>query len=99
MGSPLGNGLFVFILGLSVVFLGMLIIIVSVSVCGKLMNKTTEIKPKKEKVEVVSQPAPVVVQTDEVPAHVKAAIVAVISAYYFESKSNCDFVVKKIKRI
>ena len=96
MDTPLGNGLFVFILGLLVVFAGMLIIVLAVQLLGKVMNK-----PKKEvkDVKVEVQPQPVNTPSDEIPDHIKAAIVAVISAYYFESKSSCDFVVKKIKRI
>ena len=96
MDTPLGNGLFVFILGLLVVFAGMLIIVLAVQLLGKVMNK-----PKKEvkDVKVEVQPQPVNTASDEIPDHIKAAIVAVISAYYFESKSSCDFVVKKIKRI
>ena len=100
MDTPLANGLFVFILGLMVVFFGMLVIVIAVSVCGKLLNKAADApkKPvKEEKCEVAPQPA--VVKNDEVPPHIKAAIVAVISAYYFENKSNCEFKVKKIKRI
>lgn len=96
MDTPLLNGLFVFVLGLFVVFLGMLIIILAVHICGKVMNKSQEDK-QEPKIEIVSQPAPQV--SDEVPPHINAVIVAVISAYYFENKSNCDFVVKKIKRI
>ena len=100
MDTPLANGLFVFVLGLLVVFLGMLIIVISVTVCGKLMNKSTKTENKQQvEVKVAPQPTQVVAKTEEIPAHVKAAIVAVISAYYFETKSNCDFVVKKIKRI
>ena len=98
MNTPLGNGLFVLVLGLLVVFLGMFIIVVSVMACGKLLNKSEQNKPKQQ-VEVVPQPIQEVTQVEEIPEHVKAAIVAVISAYYFETKSNCDFVVKKIKRI
>lgn len=97
MDTPLGNGLFVFILGVLVVFLGMLIIVLSVTICGKIMNKPTEEKKEEVKVEVASEPAPI--QNEEIPDHIKAAIVAVISAYYFDRKSTCDFKVKKIKRI
>ena len=95
MNTPLGNGLFVFILGLLVIFLGMLVIVLAVTVCGKLMNKPTDDKIKEVKLE--SAPAPI--QSEEVPDHIKVAIVAVISAYYFDRKSTCDFKVKKIKRI
>ena len=100
MNSPVTNGLFVFVLGMIVVFGGMLIIIASVAICGKLMNKTAgEKKVKPAKVKEVAQPAPVVQeQSEEIPTHIKAAIVAAISAYYFNQKSNCDFIVRKIKR-
>lgn len=95
MDTPLVNGLFVFILGLLVVFTGMLIIVLAVQLLGKIMNKSKE-KVKDVKVQTLPQP---VATSEEIPDHIKAAIVAVISAYYFESKSSCDFVVKKIKRI
>jgi sodium pump decarboxylase gamma subunit len=95
MDTPLINGLFVFILGLLVVFTGMLIIVLAVQLLGKIMNKSKE-KVKDVKAETLPQP---VATSEEIPDHIKAAIVAVISAYYFESKSSCDFVVKKIKRI
>jgi hypothetical protein len=37
--------------------------------------------------------------SNDIPAHVKVAIIGAITAYYFENqKSNCEFVVKKIKR-
>lgn len=97
MNTPLGNGLFVFVLGMLVIFFGMLVIVTAVSLCGKLINKKEDKSKKQQKREDAS--APIKVETEEVPSHVKIAIVAVISAYYFETKSNCDFVVKKIKRI
>ncbi len=97
MNTPLGNGIFVFVLGLLIVFLGMLIIVVSVTLCGKFIgkNKTQKANPKKfeDNGEIVKN------QSEEISPEIKAAIVAVISAYYFETKSTCDFVVKKIKRI
>ena len=96
METPLANGLFVFILGLLVVFAGMLIIVLAVQLCGKILNKPKE-KVKDVKAEVAVQP--VAQANEEIPPHIKAAIVAVITAYYFENKSKCDFVVKKIKRI
>ena len=96
MDTPLVNGLFVFILGLLVVFAGMLIIVLAVQLFGKIMNKPKE---KVKDVNAETVPQPVATVSEEIPDHIKAAIVAVISAYYFESKSSCDFVVKKIKRI
>ena len=97
MDKPIVNGLFVFIIGMLVVFLGMIVIVSAVTICGKLMNKTTgKEKPAKEKA-VESKPV-VTEQNEEIPTHIKAAIVAAISAYYFNQKSTCDFVVKKIRR-
>lgn len=100
MDVPVINGLFVFGLGMLVVFFGMIVIILSVSLCGKIMNKSNAPEKKAE-----VKPEPIAMQTqapveesEEIPAHVKAAIVAAISAYYFNQKSNCDFVVRKIRR-
>lgn len=100
MENPIVNGIFVFILGLAIVFLGMLIIVICVSICGKLLNRKED-KPKvKEEVQVVQEEVVSDVnETNEIPTHIKAAIVAAITAYYFESQqSKCDFIVKKIRR-
>ena len=99
MDTPLGNGLFVFVLGLLVIFLGMLVIVFSVTICGKIINKPIKIKKEEVKVETKLESAPAPIESDEFPDHIKAAIVAVISEYYFDRKSTCDFKVKKIKRI
>ena len=99
MNNPAANGLFVLVLGMIVIFLGMIVIVASVSICGKLMNKANGEKKAKPVKEVKAEPAPVVQeQSEEIPTHIKAAIVAAISAYYFDQKSNCDFIVRKIKR-
>ena len=98
MDNPLINGLYVLVLGVLVVFFGMIIIILAVSICGKIISKPENTEKKVEK-SVESKPvANSAPQTEEVPAHVKAAIIAAISAYYFNSQSKCYFVVKKIKR-
>ena len=98
LGNNLSQGLFTFVLGLLVVFLGIAIIVIFVSLAGSVFNKSEQ-KEEVKPVEVVEE-APVVVE-EGIPEHVKVAIIAAISAYYFnneESKSNCDFVVRKIKR-
>jgi Na+-transporting methylmalonyl-CoA/oxaloacetate decarboxylase gamma subunit len=99
MDNPIVNGLFVFILGLLVVFFGMIIIITAVTICGKIFA-STETKPqKKVEAPAIEQVKPTTESEEEVPEHVKVAIIAAISAYYFNAQSKCDFVVKKIKRI
>ena len=96
--GPILNGIIVLLIGMLVVFSGMTIIICSVSICGKIMNKA-ENATKKVKTTVEPKVAqPVKVESDEVPEHIKAAIIAAISAYYFNTKSECDFIVRKIRR-
>ena len=96
-------GLLTFVLGLLVTFFGIAVIVVFVTLAGMVFNKTAkEPKAKVEKKEVKNEPVKEEVQSDEIPDTVKAAIIAAISAYYFVeegSKSKCDFVVKRIKRI
>ena len=98
MDNPIVNGLFVFILGLLVVFFGMIIIITAVTICGKIFA-STETKPQKKVEEPIIEQVKPTTESEEVPEHVKVAIIAAISAYYFNAQSKCDFVVKKIKRI
>ena len=99
--SPIEAGLLTFVLGMLITFLGITIIVICVAIAGKIFNKTTSDKPIKVKEEKPA-PAPTpVVQSDDVPEHVKVAIIAAISAYYYadEPKSTCDFIVRRIKRI
>ena len=63
MENPIINGLFVFVLGLLIVFTGMTIIILAVSACGKILSANSE-KPKKVK-EQVKVENPVVEENQE----------------------------------
>lgn len=97
--SGLETGLFVLILGMIVVFLGMGVIVLVISGIGKVLtaakNKKTEAPAAK------SEPsaAPSVVPAEQgVPQEVVVAITAAIASYYSQSGSNCEFVVKKIKK-
>ena len=75
---------------------------------GLIMRKTNnlefltkkrekKVKVKKETAETSTETAPS--QQDEIPAEVKAAIVAAIMAYYQQSEEKCEFTVKRIKRL
>lgn len=95
------EGLKTFLLGILVVFFGITIIVLCVYGAGALFKKFDAVKEKKAEAPAtkLNEEEKVVVEVGEVPEHVKVAIVAAISAYYFSEKSNCDFKVKKIKRI
>ncbi|MBR3864177.1 MAG: OadG family protein [Clostridia bacterium] len=99
------DGLFTFLLGIAVVFVGMIIIVLFVSLVGKAMsNPSDEPKEVKQTVEVVpvQQTAPTpVVDDGEVPEHVRVAIIAAIAMYY-ENNNNQpkhEFTVRKIKKL
>ena len=100
--EPVPGGLYTFVLGLLVVFLGIAIIVIFVSIAGKIFSSGETKEPKQPKVKVekpvVVEKVEAPVDNGEVPDHIKVAIVAAITAYYEEKKSNCDFIVKKIRR-
>lgn len=105
MLDALGNGALVFLVGLLVVFAGILILVLSITLVGKIITKfkigetTTATEDVTETVAEVEE-AVVVEESDGIPAEIKVAIIAAVTSYYFaENKSKCDFVVKKIRRI
>ena len=99
--SEVAGGLYTFVLGMVVVFLGIAIIVLFVTLAGKVFNANDnkkETKQPKAEVKPVVETVEEVADNGEIPDHIKVAIVAAITAYYEEAKSNCDFVVKKIRR-
>ena len=101
--SELGMGLFTFILGLCVVFFGMIVIVLSVNLAGRIIHgKETkkEEKPVKEVPTSVEAPTAPVVE-EGVPEHVRVAIIAAIAAYYESGNAqpNHEFKVRKIKKL
>ncbi len=97
--SGIETGLFVLILGMVVVFLGMGVIVFVISGIGKVLttakNKKTTAPAKKS--EPVTAPSANPAEQG-VPQEVVAVITAAIASYYSQSGSNCEFVVKKIKK-
>lgn len=90
-------GGFTFILGIAVIFLGMLVLVLAVSALGKVISVVTEKPSKETKIEtpkVEEKP-----QGDDIPEHVRVAIIAAISAFYMESGSKNEFTVRKIKKL
>ena len=92
------------LLGFVIVFAGIVIIIAVIWLIGLLMRKTNNLaflqnigKKKKDKEKPVEQTQ--VVEEEGIPDEVKAAIVAAIMAYYETEQPQCEFKVKRIKRI
>lgn len=98
------------LIGFVIVFLGITLIILIIWLTGLLMRKTNNLaflhvwgdkikglfkRKKKEQDEEIIQ----AVEDDEISDEVKVAIVASIMAYYCEEKPECEFKVKRIKRI
>lgn len=94
------------LIGFLIVFAGITLIIFIIWLIGLIMRKTDnlafigKIKIEKKKT-AENQPVTETVEngTEEIPAEVKAAIVAAIMAYYTEEAPKCEFKVKRIKRL
>lgn len=106
-----GEALIYALIGFLIVFLGIALIILIIWLLGLLLRKTNNLaflrgwgaklraKKSKNKEETVAEVTETVSDDGEVPAEVKAAIIAAIMAYYSESAPECEFKVKRIKRI
>lgn len=93
------DGLLTFLIGICVVFGGMAILILCVSLFGKAVEKIAnafeEKNAKKEKTEI----SEVKDDEDGIPNEVRVAIIAAVAAYCSESGSKNEFIVRKIKRV
>ena len=95
------------LIGFLIVFVGIILIIFIIWLIGLVLRKTnnldflTKIGKKKPKntEQVIEALSPSDENDDEVPNEVKAAIVAAIMAYYGSEKPQCEFKVKRIKRL
>ncbi len=90
------------LIGFLIVFLGISLIIFIIWLVGLLMRKTNNLaflSRKKTKKPQVEKEASAESPSDEIPDEVKAAIVAALMAFYAEEKPECEFKVKRIKRI
>ncbi len=93
------NGLFTLILGLVVIFAGMAVIVLSVSITGKILSKKSEPKETPVPVAEIKEEVKPVVE-EGIPEHVKVAIIAAIAAYYGEQpQPKNEFIVRKIKKL
>lgn len=97
-----GEALIYALIGFLVVFLGIVLIIFIIWLVGLIIRKSNNFefltkigKKKKQKESTVTIPE----EDGEVPAEIKAAITAVLMTYYSEEKPECEFKVKRIKRL
>lgn len=91
------------LIGFGIVFAGIVLIIFIIWLIGLILRKTDNLafltkrrkKVKKQIEEVVPEP----VSEDGLTDEVKVAIIAAIMAYYSEEKPECEFKVRRIKRL
>lgn len=87
------------LVGFLVTFMGIIILIFFVWLCGRVMKAVT-LRKKEKKEEPAAQAAPSEGKdAEEVDARVRAAIVAAVAAYLAGENSSCEFKVKRIKRL
>lgn len=97
--SNIQTGLITFLLGMLIVFFGICVLIFFVWLIGNLLKKAKSPnvqEPTNQPVEVITDQKDV--QDGDIPATVRVAIMAAIYAYYNQNNSQCEFIVKKIKR-
>ncbi len=94
------TGLFTFLLGLVVTFLGMTLLVLCVTLVGKAISAKSDKKPSEEKIEEV-QPATADTDEDDIPLDIKLAIIAAVTTACIADtgKTKNEFVVRRIKRI
>ena len=86
------------LIGFAVVFLGITLLVVVISLMGVIFDKIPAMFKKGKKKKPVPAAAPIVQQLDDLDDETVAVITAAIMAYYQKQQVPCDFVIKKIKR-
>lgn len=92
-------GVFTFVLGLIIVFAGMAILVLVVSLVAKVMTAKAKKKETAEETETVEAVTETTVEEDGIPESVRVAIMAAVLAYYEGEGVKNEFVVKKIKKL
>ena len=99
----IGEGAFYSVFGFVFVFLGISLLILVFAGLGLLMRKLDARKAAKSQKHAAVNPVPVPAtqpQTEEgVTPEIVAAITAALMAYYETERSECEFIVRRIKRL
>lgn len=92
------------LIGFLIVFIGIVLIIAIIWLIGLLMRKTDNlaflhnIGKKKQEIVKAEESSPKL-NSDDIPDEVKVAVIAAVTAYYIAAKPECEFKVKRIKRL
>lgn len=93
----LGEALLYALLGFFVTFLGIVLLIFIVWLCGQIVSRLSARKGSKK---AAAPAAPAATAEEEgIGEEVRAAIIAAIAAYYADEEGTCEFKVKRIKRL
>lgn len=94
-------GIFTFILGMIIIFAGMAVLVLCVSLVAKAMTaKSKKTEKAEEETEDASEAVVEAEASDDgIPENVKVAIIAAVLAYYEGEGAKNEFVVKKIKKL
>lgn len=95
----IGESLIYALVGFAVTFLGVAILILLVWLVGKIINSVMGKLEAKKSLAQAALPAESSAEDEGISEEVRVAIVAAISAYYMSENSNCEFKVKRIKRL
>ena len=91
------------VIGFLIVFIGIALIIFIIWLIGFVLRKTNNLeflmKLGRKKPKAVQTEVTIPENDDEIPDEVKAAIIAAIMTYYSDKKPECEFRVRRIKRI
>ena len=91
------------VIGFLIVFIGIALIIFIIWLIGFILRKTNNLefitKLGRKKPKAVQTTVTIPENDDEIPDEVKAAIIAAIMTYYSDKKPECEFRVRRIKRI
>lgn len=93
------------LIGFLIVFIGISLIIFIIWLIGLILRKTnnleflSKIGKKKNRIIETTVYVPENLADSDIPDEVKAAIIAAIMTYYSDEKPECEFRVRRIKRI
>lgn len=95
-----GDGAIYALLGFVIVFLGIILLVLIFTALGKIMTTLPKKKAKKAgENPTISAPEDRKADEEGIPPEVVAAITAAVTMCLEGEKSQCDFVVRRIKRL